>query len=68
MRQSRLLRWIEEAEAREVLVTAMSEQPVPLLPPTAGVKNWVMRLRCRTFGERAGRLARGPPGCVDGLD
>jgi len=68
MRQSRLLRWIEEAEAREVLVTAMSEQPVPLLPPTAGVENWVMRLRCRTFGERAGKLARGPPGRIDALD
>ena len=65
MRQSTLLRWIEEAEAREVLVTAVSEQSVLLLPPAAGAKNWVMRLRCRTFGEHAGKPARGPPGHVD---
>ena len=68
MRQSRLLRWIEEAEAREVLITAVSEQSVLLLPPAAGRKNWVMRLGCRAFGGRAETPVRGPPGRANGLD
>jgi hypothetical protein len=66
MRQSKPLRWIEEAEAREVLVMAVSEQSVLLSPqPSPAGPPWMIRLRSRLFGAAGDKPApsRPPPRC-----
>lgn len=45
MGKPRPLRWIEEAEARQVLTTAQSEAPAPPFAGAAAKKPWTERLR-----------------------
>jgi hypothetical protein len=45
MRKPMPLRWIEEAEARQVLTTAQCEAPEPPLAPVAPRAPWSRRVR-----------------------
>jgi hypothetical protein len=50
MRKPRPLQWIEEAEARRVMLIALSECPAPLPPPRSiwDPGQWVVRIRLWT--------------------
>ena len=51
MGKPRPLQWIEEAEARQVMLIAMSECPASLPPPRPiwDPGQWVVRVRLWTF-------------------
>ena len=59
MRRSRPFRWIEEAEARQVVVTALSEAPASQAPPrpVRGGGLWTGRIRRWTFIAAADPVA-----------
>jgi hypothetical protein len=58
MRKSRPLRWIEEAEARQVITLALSEAPpLPDSPdPARAPIPWMVRLRRWGFTPAAGAM------------
>ena len=61
MRKSMPLRWIEEAEARQVLATAQSEAPPPPFAPVATKAPWTERVRrWVAAAPAASRAAHGP--------
>ena len=53
MRKTMPLRWIEEAEAREVLAIARSQSPAPPFTPVATKAPWGARVRRRFAAEPA---------------
>ena len=59
MRKPQPLRWIEEAEARQVITLALSEAPPPpdLPRPARAPIPWMMRLRRWGFTPAAGAEA-----------
>jgi hypothetical protein len=54
MRKTMPLRWIEEAEARQVLAIARSQSPAPPFTPVATKAPWSARVRRRFAAEPAG--------------
>jgi hypothetical protein len=59
MRKSRPLHWIEEAEAREFLIMALSERP-RLLSPSPIHAQWINRIRGWFFGSNPPVAERRP--------
>ena len=57
MRKSMPLRWIEEAEARQVLAIARYDSPAPPFTPVATKTPWGTRVR---RWVAAGQAARSP--------
>ena len=67
MRKPMPLRWIEEAEAREVLAIARSEAPAPPFAPVATKAPWGARVRrwvAEPYGPSAEEAAQ-PDGAVE---
>ena len=53
MRKSMPLRWIEEAEARQVLEIARAQSPAPPFSPLATKAPWAERVRRWVIAESA---------------